>query len=645
MEAGLYNSRTLQIYLRLLERSYSHINIPDFLNRTGIKPYQINDPGHWFGQDEIDHFYDALVEETGNPGIAREAGRFAASPESMGLMENIFLGFLGPSKVYAAVGKVSKSLTRSSVYTARQMGRNRVEISVNFLPGIQERPYQCQSRIGYIESVPLHFAKTLPHVEHTECVFEGGACCRYLVSWRQPRSVMLTKTRNFLSFAFLIAIVPLLAYSPGLTVKLLLPLFCLVTILSLVLEKQENKNAVQSLAQLRDSTERLDDQIRKNYDTAKITSELGRVLNQRNTRAEVLDKVIQTLRNRLEFPRGFILTLDEAHGRLEYQTSYGFNQSQVNLLEKMSFEMGIAAAENDNVFIRCVMREDPLFFPDQETIREQAGARIHFLLRRLELASLICVPIFCEGEAVGVLGVESQDSERPLRQSDLSLLMGIAPVIGVSLRNADFFQARERQFHSILEVLAATIDARDPLTSGHSLKVTEYALAICREMNLSEAYTEMIRVAALLHDYGKIGVPDAILKKEAPLTETEYEEVKKHCQRTREILECIHFEGIFRQVPDIAASHHEKLDGSGYPRGLRGREIPLGARIIAVADFFEALTSKRHYREPMEISEAIDLLEAGSGSHFDPKVVSAFLRSHKQFDKALLAFRAIERLS
>jgi uncharacterized protein (TIGR02266 family) len=204
--------------------------------------------------------------------------------------------------------------------------------------------------------------------------------------------------------------------------------------------------------------------------------------------------------------------------------------------------------------------------------------------------------------------------------------MGIAPVIGISIRNTELIDASNRQFNSILQVLAASTDARDPLTAGHSQKVTEYALGICRELELSQDFCEVVRVAALLHDYGKIGVPDSILKKEGRLTAEEYEIVKTHTDKTRDILEQVNFEGIFRQVPEIAGSHHEKIDGSGYPRGLKGKEIPLGARIIAVADFFEALTSKRHYRGPMPVEIAFKLLREESGVHFEERLVEAFIQ-------------------
>ncbi len=129
--------------------------------------------------------------------------------------------------------------------------------------------------------------------------------------------------------------------------------------------------------------------------------------------------------------------------------------------------------------------------------------------------------------------------------------MGVASVLGVSIRNAQLHEARERQFRLILQVLAASIDARDPLTSRHSEMVTQYVLGIAHELELPRDFCQMIQVAALLHDYGKIEIPDAILKKPGKLTEREYEIVKNHSFKSRRILEQINFEGVFSQVPEI----------------------------------------------------------------------------------------------
>jgi HD-GYP domain-containing protein (c-di-GMP phosphodiesterase class II) len=196
--------------------------------------------------------------------------------------------------------------------------------------------------------------------------------------------------------------------------------------------------------------------------------------------------------------------------------------------------------------------------------------------------------------------------------------------------NSVMHAALSRHFNSVLHVLAASIDARDPLTAGHSERVTEYSVGICEELELPEKECEVIRVAALLHDYGKIGVEDAILKKRGGLTNKEYEEIKSHAEKTRNILEQVNFEGIYRNVPEIAAAHHERLDGSGYPKGLSGDDILLDARIIAVADVFEAITSVCHYRSPMPYEEAFAILRKGIGKHFQEDIVEALTRYFKR---------------
>lgn len=245
--------------------------------------------------------------------------------------------------------------------------------------------------------------------------------------------------------------------------------------------------------------------------------------------------------------------------------------------------------------------------------------------RQVGSQSFICCPIVCDGQSLGILAVDNLKSERPLVETDLRLLKGVASVLGISIKNAQLIEARERQMNSILEVLGASIDARDPLTKGHSENVTLHTMGICDELDLDRNYKEAVRVGAMLHDYGKIGVPDAVLKKPGKLTSDEKRIVQTHAQKTKEILQQVNFEGAYAQVPEIAGGHHERYDGSGYPNGLKGDAIPLGARIIAVADFFEAITSMRHYRDPMSEREALILLQSKAGSHFDSVVVDAFL--------------------
>ncbi len=210
---------------------------------------------------------------------------------------------------------------------------------------------------------------------------------------------------------------------------------------------------------------------------------------------------------------------------------------------------------------------------------------------------------------------------------DQTLLEALAQQAATVLRISDLYQTAQRLFIETIEALVAAIDAKDPYTQGHSIRVSTYSLAIGRRLGLSPEELHQLRIGSLLHDIGKIGVPDAILKKPGPLTAEEYKEVKKHPALGIHILEPV------SQLSDILpaiAQHHERLDGSGYPAGLKGNEIHLVGRIVAVADVFDALTSERPYRKAMDIEEAFEFLQSRSGREFEPSCVQELIAAYQQ---------------
>ena len=175
----------------------------------------------------------------------------------------------------------------------------------------------------------------------------------------------------------------------------------------------------------------------------------------------------------------------------------------------------------------------------------------------------------------------------------------------------------------ILSVLGSAIAKRDRETGIHNCRVTIYATRIAQEMNLKDDEMRSIIKGAFLHDVGKIGIRDSILLKPGILTHTEYEETKQH---VRHGLDIVSRSTWLADAASIVGGHHEKFDGSGYPDGRRGREIPLAARIFAIADVFDALTSKRPYKETMTFAEAVDIIQRGRGSHFDPDILDVFVK-------------------
>jgi HD-GYP domain-containing protein (c-di-GMP phosphodiesterase class II) len=628
-DARLYNSRIVDSYIKLLKRRYPHVQIDEILDYAGMKMYEVHDQGHWFTQDQIDRFHAVIQSRTGQANIAREAGRFAASPEAMGVLRQFTLGLVGPNKAYEGIGLATARVTKASVYQSRKVAHNCVEITVTPRPGTQEKPFQCENRMGFWEAIAEMFNAQVPHIEHPECLFKGDSVCRYRITWEIQGSAVWKRARDLsvvalpfvgLLFGWLDMHLAMAAVIPGLV--------SLILGLSLMAAHQEKREIKALLSGFQNTSSDLMEQMEVNYNNARLSNEIGEVITSQTNLEDVLTQVVQIFQKRLNYDRGLIMLANPAATRLIFRAGFGYNQEKLQFLKRTAFQLDRPDAAG--LFVTCYKERKPFLINDIREIGQQLSARSLAFAQEMGTQAFICCPIVCEGASLGILAVDNLTSKKPLVASDLSLLRGIAHVIGISLRNAELIEARGRQMRSILLTLAASIDARDPLTAGHSAKVTEYAVGICNELKFDSQFCETVRVAALLHDYGKIGVPDAILKKPGRLTREEYDIVKTHAVKSREILEQIQFAGALSGVPAIAGAHHEKIDGSGYPQGLKGEEIPLGARIIAVADFFEAITAKRHYREPMPLEVAFHLLDKECGVHFEPRIVEAFKSYHRK---------------
>ena len=247
--------------------------------------------------------------------------------------------------------------------------------------------------------------------------------------------------------------------------------------------------------------------------------------------------------------------------------------------------------------------------------------------------NILCMPIRnLHYEIIGVLQVLNKRGEC-FSEYDEKLLVTIGMNAGIAIENSRLFEKQQQMleqqkqlFSSFIDTLVASIDARDKITSGHSSRVKLYAQLICRQMNMDKKQSSLIEQAAILHDIGKIGIKDSVLQKEGALTPEEYAHIQEHAKITYDILSKIYNTKETEQIALIASTHHEKYNGKGYYRGLKGEEIPLGGRILAVADVFDAVTSKRHYRDKMPIKNVISILIEDSGSHFDPEITKNFLQ-------------------
>jgi len=346
--------------------------------------------------------------------------------------------------------------------------------------------------------------------------------------------------------------------------------------------------------------------------------QVGRTIAVETNIDSLLTIIAQQIQQALEADRCTVFLFDEEHNELWSKVALGLEIKEI----RFPVDRGLAGhvlLTGETVNIKNAYESE--YFNKEIDIKTGYKTK-----------NILCMPIRnLSHQIIGVFQVLNK-IEGDFSQKDEDLLIAIGSSAGIALENANLFnkqkkliEDQKKLFSSFIDTLSASIDARDKITSGHSKRVMMYSGLICKKLGLSENDIEIIRNAALLHDIGKIGIRDSVLQKEGKLTKEEYEHIKEHARLTHNILGKVYISKNFKDVADIASSHHEKFDGSGYYQGLKGDSIPLGGRILAVCDVFDAITSKRHYREKMEIKDALKIIIDGKGGHFDPKIVSAFL--------------------
>ncbi|MCF8038055.1 MAG: GAF domain-containing protein, partial [Desulfohalobiaceae bacterium] len=475
-EARIYSSRLFDVYLKYIDKKYPDIDSGHLLEAAGIERYEIIDPDHWFTQKQFDAFYEKGVELTGDAQLARESGRYLASGDGFGFLKRWSLGLLTPSAMCSFVEKAGNFFSRSLEYQSKKIGKNSVEVRVKEKTGACESRHQCEQRIGFFEAAIRMCNNQLVRIEHPECLFRNGDVCRYLITWKKPFYLRLKQVSRYAVLAAPIISILLSFVFPFSTVALIFLLSLLVILpAELTALFLENRELHSRLADLKDTTDELFEQSEINYNNSLMTYEIGAAITKQTSNDNVLNKFVEILNFRLNFDRGMIL-LAGGNGdgpRLEYIDGFGYSEEQYGMLQRASFRLD--NPDSKGVFVVSYRKQKPFLINDVNNIEDDLSSRSLKIARMLGTRSFICCPILYERRSLGVLAVDNIQSKKPLAERDKNLLMGFAHMIGISLNNAELIEIKEKQFKSLLQTLAASIDARDPLTAGHSQQVTEYA--------------------------------------------------------------------------------------------------------------------------------------------------------------------------
>lgn len=324
---------------------------------------------------------------------------------------------------------------------------------------------------------------------------------------------------------------------------------------------------------------------------------------------DICNLIVEYATDMLDTKMGSLMLINKNTNTLEIVAARGLSKKVIKSTEIHVGEgiAGMVAQEGKTIYCEDI----------ENDVRFMRNSKVKYSSK-----SFIAVPLKMKNKVIGVLNVNSKRKGKQFSQRDIKLLDILADQTAVAIENIQLYRDMKGMYVGTIKTLAKAIDAKDPYTKGHSERVTNFAVEIAKEMGLPEKLVRNIEFASLIHDIGKIGIKDSLLTKPTRLSDSEYELIKKHPIIGEQIIAPIEF---LTNVAPLILYHHEHFDGSGYLEGLKGEEIPIGARIINVADSFEAMISERPYSKSMTQHEAVKELKDKSGSQFDPKVVVAFL--------------------
>jgi signal transduction histidine kinase len=458
LDTPLYNSQIYNSYLKLLKEKYPHVSISEILSHAGMRESEIADRAHWFSQRQVNLFHDKLVQLSGNPSIALEAGRYAGSPGSFGILRDLVLSLAGPETVFAMLNRLVANVSRSCRYTSRKLGPRLMEVTVTFEEGVVEKPFQCNNRIGFFEAIFLLFGYRLPEVRHEECVFHGASVCRYLISWEASSADRLILMRRLSFFMLLPVALSAFLIAPGsLLGACFLGSLLLFLVLIVGIQRVERTSLLTSIGGMRASSEVLLDKIKGNYDSALLINEIGEVISNRTDLDEILSSVNLVLQKRLNYGRGVVLLANRERSALLLRSSFGLDPEVERGLERL--EHLVDGQAFTGIFAHCFKEQKCLLVNDLANIAPQVDPDHFDFFNSLGVRSFICAPIICEGESLGILAVDDWNREGELLQSDLTLIQGVAPVVGIAIRNG-MRLANERDLSEQLRKASEQLERR-----------------------------------------------------------------------------------------------------------------------------------------------------------------------------------------
>jgi HD-GYP domain-containing protein (c-di-GMP phosphodiesterase class II) len=587
-EVSCLNTRAILEYLQrrsIDPRRFLSDLSPEF-DLLGDPLTYLTDRNNWVSAAVVSRLLARLREELGDDQLAFKIGNESVIHRRFGYIQNIFLRiFLTPAQGLRKAQEVNDRFNRTKRVELVDLAESKAVIRLNWFAGMEHSKDICLYNQGIYSAITQVWGMKPASVTETQCAFEGGACCEYRLRWQ-----VVSRSFGFFRKFF----IPRSLFQE--TVR----------------ELEEDKELLsQKYREVQDLTGRLRKKIRE----LETSHESGKAIVSLLDRRELLNVIMRLTTSSLGYDRSIILLHDEEEQSLVTAASSG---GELELMKQFGgYRVPLHRA--NNILVRTFNSGKPVLVED---VAQHGLNRKNALLQAFAPTSFLVVPLINRGKVIGVMAADRASHHAPITQEDLDSLVGFGNHVAVALENSRLYQSLEQASLDAIKALAKAVEAKDPYTHGHSERVAEYSLRLATAIGLSEKQHLSLKLACMIHDIGKIGVSERILHKPERLDHEEQTAIKHHPVIGESIIRPLKGLG---DIARIIRNHHERYDGLGYPDRLRGEEIPLEARIMAIADSYDAMTTTRPYRVPLPEEAVVRELVENRGRQFDPYLVESFL--------------------
>jgi putative nucleotidyltransferase with HDIG domain len=559
---------------------------PPWSEISGLDNY-LSDENNWIPINLIVKLFEKARLITGNQQVAFDIGFESIINREFSYWQKIFLRiFSSPRKILRRSNQMNNNLNTTKIVELIYDAPGRAVLRWHWRDSISNAKDICSYNKGIYSAIPTFWGRPAARVEEAACRFEGQPFCEITLTW----------PINWGGF------------------KTFLPRFqTRKSALYTALEEIDRDKSL--LRQKFDQTTALNLELRQKVEMLKAINNATRAIVSVADTREILRLTMTPIVEVFGFDRAMIMLVNAEGDQLEY--SYGVGEAP-EVMQRLR-DYRIPLARDQNLMVRVLKRRKPVLIRD---VRAAGLNPTNRILSDFRPSSFIICPLIADGKVIGILGADRRGTGKRLTSNDTEFLSIFANNIATAFLRARLDEELKSSNVSSVRALVQAIEEKDTYTRGHSERVAALAVEIARVLGYSEVEIEYLRFGSILHDVGKIGIPESIVKSPKPLTEAEFKIIQKHPLKGMEILQPISF---IKNHMYLIRSHHERWDGKGYPDGLAGDDIPLGAQIVSVADAYDAMTSSRPYRKGMPSRQAAKEIQKNVGIQFSQRIVDAFM--------------------